>query len=559
MRPNTCAPIAGDRCASTAIPRPSSASATRCRCGRPARSGPFDHWPTPGGGFEHFYGFIGGETNQYYPAIYEGTPPVEPPETPEQGYHFTEDMADKAIGWIRQQKALAPDKPFFLYFAPGATHAPHHVPAEWSDRYAGEFDHGWDALREKTFERQKALGVIPADADLTARSDGHPGLGRDVRRRIKPVLARQMEVYAGFLAYTDHHIGRLIDALDELGDPREHAGLLDHRRQRRLGRGVAAGHVQRDGHAHRLRRPGDPGVHGVPRRASSARRSAYNHYAVGWAHAMDTPYQWTKQVASHWGGTRNGTIVHWPAGITGEGRDPPPVPPRHRRRADHPRGRRAPRADDRPRRAQLPHGGHQHGRTRFNDADAPERHSTQYFEMVGNRGIYHQGWTAVTKHRTPWDTGDSLAAFDDDVWELYDTNTDWTQAHDVADEHPDKLARAATAVAHRGRQAQRPPARRPVRRTRQPRHRRPPALITGNATAALRGHGPTQRELRHQPEEQVAHDHCPRRDPRGRCRAVCSSPGRHVGGWSLYTRDGVLGVLLQLLGMSGITSRPTPR
>ena len=181
--------------------------------------GPFDAWPTGGGGFEYFYGFIGGETSQWFPAIYEGTTPVEPEKTPEEGYHFTDDMTTKAIKWIRQQKALMPDKPFFTYFAPGATHAPHHVPKEWADKYKGKFDQGWDKLREETFARQKALGVIPQDCALTERSPGIPAWD-SITPEMKPVLAREMEVYAGFLEHTDHHVGRLIDALKDL----EHFG-----------------------------------------------------------------------------------------------------------------------------------------------------------------------------------------------------------------------------------------------------------------------------------------------------------------------------------------------
>ena len=280
--------------------------------------GPFDRWPTPGNGFEHFYGFIGGETNQYAPALYRDTVPVEPDRTPEEGYHFTEDMTDRAIEWIRQQKALMPDKPFFVYYAPGATHAPHHVPTEWSDKYKGTFDDGWDALRERTFARQKELGVIPADAELTARPDEIPAWD-DMPDDLKPVLARQMEVYAGFMEHTDHHVGRLLDALDRARAPRRHADLLHHRRQRRLGRGHATRDVQRAPHPERRGRARDDRVHGGPHRPDFGTPKAYNHYAVGWAHAMDTPYQWTKQVASHWGGTRNGTIVHWPNGIKAKG------------------------------------------------------------------------------------------------------------------------------------------------------------------------------------------------------------------------------------------------
>ena len=176
--------------------------------------GPFDLWPT-GSGFEYFYGFLGGETNQYFPALYEGTTPIEQPKTPERGYHLTEDLADRTINWIRQQKALMPDKPFFAYFAPGATHAPHHVPPEWSDKYQGRFDAGWDQLREDILVRQKDLGMVPTDTKLTARHDEIPAWD-ECPDDLKPVLARQMEIYAGFLEHTDHHIGRVIDALADL-------------------------------------------------------------------------------------------------------------------------------------------------------------------------------------------------------------------------------------------------------------------------------------------------------------------------------------------------------
>ena len=224
--------------------------------------GPFDAWPTGGGGFEYFYGFIGGETNQYYPAIYEGTTPVEPEKTPEEGYHFTEDMTDKAIKWVRQQKALMPDKPFFMYFAPGATHAPHHVPTEWSDKYKGRFDEGWDALREEILARQKELGVVPADAELTARHEEIPAWD-DMPDELKPVLARQMEVYAGFLEHTDHHIGRLVDALEDLGVLEDTLVYYIVGDNGASAEGTINGTLQRDVHLQRRRGARDAGVHGV--------------------------------------------------------------------------------------------------------------------------------------------------------------------------------------------------------------------------------------------------------------------------------------------------------
>jgi arylsulfatase len=400
-------------------------------------AGPFDAWPTGGGGFEYFYGFIGGEAHQWYPSIYEGTTPVEPDKTPEEGYHFMADMTDKAVAWIGQQKALIPDKPFFVYFAPGAAHAPHHVPKEWADKYKGKFDQGWDKVRDETFARQRKLGVIPADAKLTVRHKEIPSWD-EMPDELKPVLRRQMEVYAGFLEYADYHVGRLIDSLDKLrllddtliyyiiGDNGASAeGTLNGTFNEMINFNGAAALETPEFLMQRLDQLGGP--------------TSYNHYAVGWAHAMNTPYQWTKQVASHWGGTRNGTIVHWPKGIRAKGE--------HRWQFHHV-------IDVAPtllEAAGIPEpltvNGVQQSPIEgvsmlysFNDPRAAERRETQYFEMFGNRGIYHKGWTAVTRHKTPWLlVGEKTPAFDDDVWELYDTTKDWTQAEDLSRKMPDKL------------------------------------------------------------------------------------------------------------------------
>jgi arylsulfatase A-like enzyme len=214
LRPNTCAPLAEI----LKLNGYSTAQFGKCHevpVFETTPIGPFDHWPT-GSGFEHFYGFIGGENNQYHPALYDGTTPIEPERTPEEGYHLTEDLADRAIAWIRQQKAVAPDKPFFVYFATGACHAPHHVPKDWIAKYTGKFDQGWDKVREETFARQKKLGVIPSDCELTARPKEIPSWG-ETEERLRPVLARQMEIYAAFLEHADHHAGRVIDSLTDLG------------------------------------------------------------------------------------------------------------------------------------------------------------------------------------------------------------------------------------------------------------------------------------------------------------------------------------------------------
>ena len=396
--------------------------------------GPFDQWPTGGGGFEYFYGFIGGETNQYYPAIYEGTTPIEPPKTPEEGYHFTEDMTTKAIKWVRQQKALMPDKPFFMYFAPGATHAPHQVSKEWIDKYKGKFDQGWDKLREEIFARQKELGVIPRDAELTHRHEEIPAWDQ-MPKELKPILARQMEIYAGFLEHTDHHVGRLVDTLKDL------QVLDDTLVIYIIGDNGASAEGTLNGSFSELTIQW-PGIETVEFLKSKIDEfggpNAYNHYAVGWAHAMDTPYQWTKQVGSHWGGTRNGTIVHWPKGIKAKAEIRSQfhhvidIAPTILEAAGLP----APAIVNSVQQAPLEGFSMLYA---FDDAKAAERHETQYFEMFCNRGIYHKGWTAVTRHSTPWTPMAKLPAFDDDIWELYDTNKDWTQARNIAKDHPEKL------------------------------------------------------------------------------------------------------------------------
>ena len=398
--------------------------------------GPFDAWPTGGGGFEYFYGFIGGEANQWYPSLYEGTIPVEPTKTPEEGYHLVEDMTDKAIAWIGQQKALAPDKPFFVYFAPGATHAPHHVPKEWADKYKGKFDQGWDKLREETLARQKRLGVVPADCELTPRHKEIPAWD-DMPQELKPFLRRQMEVYAGFLEYTDHQIGRIFDGLEKLGIMDDTLIFYIIGDNGASAEGTVNGAFNEMANFNGLAALETPEFL-MNHLDKLGGPESYNHYAVGWAHAMNTPYQWTKQVASHWGGTRNGTIVHWPNGIKSKGE----IRSQFCHVIDI-----APTVLDV---AGIPEPSSVNGRQQdpiegtsmvyaFDDTKAPERHETQYFEMFGNRGIYHKGWSAVTKHATPWILVGRKTALDDDVWELYDGTKDWSQSKDLSRQMPQKL------------------------------------------------------------------------------------------------------------------------
>ncbi len=506
--------------------------------------GPFRQWPT-GSGFEHFYGFIGGETNQYYPAIYRDTVPVEPDRTPEEGYHFTEDMTDHAIDWVRQQKALMPDKPFFIYWAPGATHAPHHVTTEWSDHYRGQFDDGWDALRERSIARQKDLGVVHPDAELTARHEVIPAWS-DVPDELKPVLARQMEVYAGFLEHTDHQLGRLVDTVDDLGvlddtliiyiigdNGASAEGTLNGTFNELLSLNGAFGIETPEVMASRIDDFGGP--------------DAFNHYAVGWAHAMDAPYQWTKQVASHWGGTRNGTIVRWPGGIRAQGE----IRDQFHHVIDvaatvlDAAGLPAPQEVDGV--TQMP----LHGVSMtysFDDADAPDRRETQYFEMFVNRGIYHRGWTACTRHSTPWVLDEHPPPISEDVWELYAAD-DWTQAHDLAAEMPDKLEELQRQFVLEGaRYGVFPLDDRRVERFNSDLAGRP-VLIHGNSQLMFRGMTRLSegsviniKNKSHSVSAQIE-------VPEGHARGVIIAQGGKFAGWSLYVHEGRPAYCYNMLGL----------
>jgi arylsulfatase A-like enzyme len=544
IRPNTCAPLAK----TLKLNGYSTAQFGKCHevpVWQTSPLGPFDAWPTGGGGFEYFYGFIGGETNQYYPGLYEGTNPIEPEKTPEEGYHFTEDMTDKAIAWVRQQKALMPDKPFFIYYAPGATHAPHHVPKEWSDKYAGKFDQGWDALREEILLRQKALGVVPPDCQLTARHEEIPAWD-EMSDELKPILARQMEVYAGFLEHTDFHIGRLVDALGDLGvlgDTLVYYIIGDN--------GASAEGTIQGSFNEMMMLNGASELESTEFMASRidafGTPAAYNHYAVGWAHAMDTPYQWTKQVASHWGGTRNGTIVSWLKGIEAQGEV--------RHQFHHvidvaPTVFEAARIPE----PTLVDGIEQHPiegvsmRYSFDEASAPDRHTRQYFEMFCNRGIYEEGWTAVTRHSTPWVMAE-LPPFQDDVWELYDTTTDWSQAHDLAVEMPEKLAELQELFLAEGcKYNVFPLDDRRVERFNADLAGRP-TLVKGNSQILFSGMGRLTENVLLNIKNKSHAVTAEVEIPEGAAEGVVFAQGGAFGGWSLYLREGMPTYCYNLFGL----------
>ena len=393
-------------------------------------SGPFDRWPT-GSGFDKFYGFIGGETNQWAPAIYDGVTRVEHENSPT--YHFTTDMTNQAMQWVSAQHSLTPDKPFYMYFATGATHAPHHVPKEWSAKYKGRFAGGWDKLREDTFARQKKMGVIPADAKLTPRPKEIPAwddMSADQRR----LFEKQMETFAGFAEHTDHEVGRLVAQLDALGE-------LDNTIFFYIvgDNGSSAEGGPEGAYNEMMALNGIVGSYDqmAPHIDDWGGPTTFPHFAIGWAWATNTPFQWTKQVASHFGGTRNGMVLHWPARIEAKGEIRSQfhhvidVAPTALEAASLPEPR-------------LVNGVEQRSMDGVSmlyaaqNADAPDRRRTQYFEMFGNRAIYHEGWVAATRHSIPWLLREN-PPFSEDVWELYNVDEDFSQAKDLAAVNPEKL------------------------------------------------------------------------------------------------------------------------
>ena len=395
-----------------------------------SNSGPQDRWPTRSG-FEKFYGFIGGETNQWAPLIYDGVTLVETPEDPD--YHFTTDMTNQAISWVRFQKALSPDKPFFMYFAPGATHAPHHVPKAWIEKYKGKFDQGWDKIREQTLERQKKLGIVPESTKLAPKPSDikdWEALSADEKK----LFIRQMEVYAGFAEQTDYEVGRLISTIEELGIKDNTIIIFI------AGDNGASAEGQMNGMFSEM-----TFFSGVPETVPDMLKhydewggpSTYPHFSAGWAVAMDAPFSYTKQVASDFGGTRNGMIIQWPSGIKAKGEIRSQfghvidIAPTVYEITKIP----APNMVNGIQ--QDPIEGTSLAYT-FDNADAAEKHTVQYFEMFGNRGIYQDGWFARTIHRAAWELKPRQPLVDD-KWELYNTKEDFSIANDLASQNVDKL------------------------------------------------------------------------------------------------------------------------
>jgi arylsulfatase len=400
-----------------------------------SQAGPFDLWPT-GLGFEQFFGFIGGDTSQFTPAIFDGTRPIEP-DKGEDEYHLDVDMADRAITYIREQNALAPDKPFFIYYAPGTSHAPHHAPKEWIEKFKGQFDQGWDAVRKETFARQKKMGIIPKNTKLTPRPDQLRAWD-SLNDQQKELYARMMEVYAAALSHMDHQINRIIDAVEETGE-------LDNTLIIYLvGDNGASAEGSPDGLLNEMTFFNNIAVSfedTYARMDELGGPNTFGHFPAAWAHAMDTPFQWTKQIASHFGGTRNALAISWPAKI--EARDGEVRPQFHHVIDIMPTileavGVPAPASINGVAQSEVEGVSMVYS---FNDAKVPSKRRTQYFEMFGNSAIYNDGWVAATTPpEAPWiSVTKESDPINDWPWELYHIDEDFSQANNLADRYPGKL------------------------------------------------------------------------------------------------------------------------
>jgi arylsulfatase len=398
-------------------------------------SGPYDRWPSLQG-FDHFYGFIGGETDQWKPPLFRDTAPVEMeiPKGQEGRYTLNDSLAEEVITYIHAEKSVTPDRPFFVYYAPGATHAPHHAPKEWMDKFKGQFHQGWDRYREDTYQRQLKLGVIPANTNLTPRPKEIPAwdsLSPDQQR----LAERLVEAFAAYTAQTDYEVGRVLDALDETGQTDNTLVIWEIGDNGSSIEGTLGGVFNEFVALAGIKEDPDFLMKHIDDIGGPA---SYNHMPVGWAWAMNTPFQWGKQVASHFGGTRNPLVISWPARIKDKGG--------LRTQFHHVidivptilEAAHIPQPTDVNGVKQKPIEGISMLYS-FDAATAKEQRSTQYFEMFGNRALYHDGWIAAVRHgRLPWESMGSYD-FGKDTWELYNIDQDFSESNDLAKDNPQKL------------------------------------------------------------------------------------------------------------------------
>jgi arylsulfatase A-like enzyme len=512
-------------------------------------SGPFDRWPTHQG-FDKFYGFIGGETDQWYPLIYDGVTKVTPPKM--ENYHFTVDMTNQAIGWVKAQQSMTPDRPFFMYFATGAVHAPHHVPKEWIDKYKGRFDAGWDDVRKKTIARQKEMGLIPANTKLPPKPKDikdWDALSADEQR----LFIRQAEVFGGFLEQTDHEVGRVIAAIEEIG---EMDNTLIFYIAGDNGTSAEGGFVGMYNEMTYFNGVTEKVEDLVPLIDKWGGPETFPHMAAGWAVAFDAPFTWTKQVASDFGGTRNGMIVHWPDGIKEKGG--------LRSQFGHV-------IDIAPTVLEaigLPEPKSVNGTPQtpmegtsllysFHDADARERHTTQYFEMFGNRAVYHEGWFARTLHRAPWEAV-NMPPLETDTWDLYNVDEDFSLANNLADKHPKKLAELQALFMSEGEKYHVLPIDDRVIARINPAIAGRPDIMGGRTTLTLYSGMDGMLEnsfmnVKNRSKTITAEVEI----PQGGANGVILTQGGRFGGWSLYMKDGNPIYTYNFLGLERFTVAST--
>jgi arylsulfatase len=517
-------------------------------------SGPLDRWPTHQG-FDKFYGFLGGETNQWAPFIYDGVHPVALPEDP--NYHFLTDMTDQAVAWIRYQKALTPDKPFFVYFAPGATHAPHHVPKEWIARWKGKFDQGWDKMREQILERQIKLGVVPKGTKLAPKPRAIPDWST-LSADEKKLFTHQVEVFAAYVEMTDHEIGRVIEAVEETGELDNTLIFLVYGDNGTSAEGGRNGMFSEMTYFNGVQEKVEDMLKVLDKWGGP---ETYPHMAAGWAVAFDTPYEWTKQVASDYGGTKVGMAVYWPKGIKSRG---------ELRKQFHHVIDVAPTVLEA---AGLPEPVEVNGVKQrpmdgvsmlysFDDAGAKERHTVQYFEMFGNRAIYKDGWFARTIHRAPWEM-QPRHPLDADVWGLYDTRTDFSLVNDLSAKNPEKLNEMKALFMREAEKNQVLPIDdRTVERVNAQLAGRPDLMAGRTSLTLAEGMtGMTENvflNIKNKSKTITAEVEVPEGGGNG---AIIVQGGR-FGGWALYVEDGVPAYDYNFLGLTRTTiaaTEPLPK
>jgi arylsulfatase len=517
-------------------------------------AGPFDRWPTRQG-FDKFYGFIGGETNQWAPFLYDGTAVVELLHDP--NYHFMTDMTDKAVAWIKYQKALEPQKPSFIYFAPGATHAPHHVPQEWIARWKGKFDQGWDRLREETLARQIRMGVIPPGTRLAPKPPAIKDwdkLSADEKR----LFTHQAEVFAAYAEYTDHEIGRMLKAFDDVGQADNTLVVYIAGDNGTSGEGGQSGMFNEYTYFNGVQETvGDMlkkiGQWGGP--------ETYPHMASGWAVAFDAPFGWMKQVPSDFGGTRNGMVVHWPKGIKAKNGI--------RSQFSHvidiaptileAIGLPEPKVVNST--PQIPMEGTSLAYS-FEDPKARERHTTQYFEIAGNRAIYHDAWFARTIHRAPWEAKPRRTLQDESAWQLYDTRSDFSLANDLAAKNPQKLAELkAVFLLEAEKYHVLPMDDRVFERLDAVAVGRPDLMGGRTSMTLAEGMAGMMEGVFVNVKNRSKTITAELESPQGVANGTVLAQGGRFGGWSLYLKDGVPAYDYNFLGLkqtSIVASKPLP-